>query len=179
MSTIPDPNPSLPVAGVYQGRQTTAALLRQLLMALAPSASLDASSLALARQVWLIDRRFDDWPLDDAAVQSALGAWLRQGGRSLHLLGVDFDATSRALPRFSRWRRDWMHAIEVHRPVEGLLPSALRGLLAPPVLLQWLDAPDWRLRVFTDSVQVREAQTEIADFLQQCEPAWPSTTLGL
>ena len=31
--------------------------------------------------LWLVDDDFADWPLDEPAVQTALGAWLRQGGR--------------------------------------------------------------------------------------------------
>lgn len=190
MPDRPDPAACGLTPGVHQGRQTCMALLRQLLMALAPPAAAVAGdvlapapstgpSLASLREVWLIDRQFDDWPLDDALVLSALGAWLRQGGRRLQILGVDFNATARGLPRFARWRRDWMHTIDVHRPVDGELPAALRGLLASSVLLQRLDAPDWRVRVITDPVHVRAARTEIADFLQRCEPSWPSTTLGL
>lgn len=190
MPDLPDPAAALLTPGVHQGRQTCMALLRQVLTALAPSAEAavlaaqppapaPAPALASARELWLIDRQFNDWPLDDAAVLSALGAWLRQGGRRLHILGVDFDATARGLPRFVRWRRDWMHVIDVVRPVDGELPATLRGLLAATVLLQRLDAPDWRVRVLTDPVHVRAARTEIADFLQRCEPSWPSTTLGL
>lgn len=186
MPNQPDPVVSGLTPGVHQGRQACTALLRQVLIALAPPADPavpdalpPAPSLASAREVWLIDRQFNDWPLDDPVVLSALAAWLRQGGRRLQIMGVDFEATARALPRFARWRRDWMHAIDAHRPVDGLLPPALRGLWAGPVRLQWLDAPDWRMRVITDSVQVRALQTEVADFLQRCEPAWPSTTLGL
>ena len=144
----------------------------------APASPL-ALSLASVREVWLIDRQFNDWPLDDPLVLSALGAWLRQGGRRLQIVGVDFDATARGLPRFARWRRDWMHAIDVFRPVDGALPALLWGLLVAPVLLQRLDAPDWRLRAFTDPVHARAARAEVADFLQRCESCWPSTTLGL
>lgn len=182
MPSPSDPVAGLPAPGLHQGRQTCTALLRQVLTTLAPRtdpAASDAASLSPTREVWLIDRQFNDWPLDDPLILAALGAWLRQGGRRLQVMGVDFDATARALPRFARWRRDWSHAIDVHRPVDGLLPPALRGLWAGSVRMQWLDAPDWRMQVFTDSVQVRSFRTELADFLQRCEPAWPCTTLGL
>lgn len=190
MAHQPDPVVAGLTPGLHQGRQACTALLRQVLTALAPAAGVavpgahalaspSALSLASAREVCLIDRQFNDWPLEDPLVQSALGAWLRQGGRRLQIVGVDFDATARGLPRFARWRRDWMHAIDVFRPVDGELPAALLGVLVAPVSLQRLDAPDWRLRVFTDPVHARTARTEVADFLQRCEPSWPSTTLGL
>lgn len=186
MTHQPDPAVAGLTPGVHQGRQACTALLRQVLTALAPSvgatvpdAHSPMPSLASAREVWLIDRQFNDWPLDDPLVLSALGAWLRQGGRRLQILGVDFDDTARGLPRFARWRRDWMHAIDVFRPVDGELPATLLGVLVAPVLLQRLDARDWRVRVLTDPVHARTAQTEVADFLQRCEPSWPATTLGL
>lgn len=190
MPEQPDPVAAGFSPGVHQGRQACTALLRQLLTALAPPADAavpDARSpvrsptpsLAAAREVWLIDRQFSDWPLDDPLVLSALGTWLRQGGRRLQIVGLDFDATARGLPRFARWRRDWMHAIDVFRPVDGDLPATLWGVLVAPVLLQRLDAPDWRVRVATDPVRALAARTEVADFLQRCEPSWPATTLGL
>lgn len=170
---------ALPAPGVHVGRRACNDLLRQALLTLAPPATADMPSLSGARQVWLIDHQLGDWPLDNDAVLAALTAWLRQGGRSLRLLGTDFDSTARALPRFARWRRDWQHAIDIHQPTDGHLATAWRGLLAPPWCLQWLDAPDGRLRVFTDLTQCRATESLIADFLQRCEPAWPSTILGL
>lgn len=169
----------LPAPGVHVGRRACNDLLRQALLALAPPAAADTPSLSGARQVWLIDHQLGDWPLDDAEVLAALTTWLRQGGRSLRLLGTDFGSTARALPKFSRWRRDWQHAMVIQQPADGHLTTAWRGLLAPPWCLQWLDAPEGRLRVFADLAQCRAVEGQIADFLQRCEPAWPSTTLGL
>jgi hypothetical protein len=174
--------PATQPAGVHQGREVCHALLRQALLDLGapePAAATAAGRRLRPRAVWLIDRHFADWPLDDALVLDSLSAWLRPGGRSLVLVGLDFDSTARALPRFARWRRDWSHRIEVLRPADGLLPAALRGLVAADGAWQWLDAPDWRLRQLTHPVRVRALCEEIADFLQRCEPAWPATTLGL
>lgn len=173
--------PDMPAPGVHQGRSACEALLRQALRGLAPSTtpSAAASPWAGARQVWLVDPDFTDWPLDEPAVLDALSAWLRQGGRQLHLCGLHFEATAQRHPRLARWRRDWTHAMAVHRPSEGGLPAAVRGLLAAPLWLQYLDAPDWRIRCFTEAVHARAVHAQIADFLQRCEPAWPATTLGL
>jgi hypothetical protein len=131
------------------------------------------------RDLWLADPDFADWPLDEPAVQAALAAWLRQGGRQLRIAGQHFDRTARLHPRFARWRRDWSHAIDVRAPIEGALPAPLCGLLAAPLWLQWQDAPDWRMRCFTDAVHAHAVHAQIADFLQRCEPAWSATTLGL
>lgn len=165
-----------PRAGVHQGRGDCAALLRQALLGLAPSV---ASPWGAVRSVWLADPDFADWPLDDPAVLDALAAWLRQGGRHLRMVGLQFDKVERRRPRLARWRRDWSHAISVFTPTDGDLPADLRGLLAAPLWLQWLEAPDGRLRCSTDGRQARLVDASIADFLQRCTPAWPATTLGL
>ncbi len=178
MQNAPAPAP-WPAGGLHQGRQVCTDLLRQALLALSPTAGDGAWPLAGTRQLWLADTDFADWPLDEPAVQTALGAWLRQGGRQLCMAGEQFDVAARLHPRFARWRRDWTHAIATWAPVEGRLPQALHGLLAAPLWLQWQDAPDWRIRCFTDAVHARAMQAQIADFLQRCEPAWPATTLGL
>lgn len=187
-----------PLPGVHQGRELCRGLLRQGLLRLGatvPAAqavgTAAAETSASARigmgnrlrgaphQAWMIDRHFGDWPLDEVAVQDSLSAWLRPGGRVLRIIGVDFEATARALPRFARWRRDWSHRIEVLSPVDGPLPGAWRGLLAGAAAWQWLDAPDWRLRVIAEPAHLRAVAEQVADFLQRCEPAWPATTLGL
>ncbi len=173
------PAPVWPVPGLHQGRQVCTGLLRQALLGLAPSAAAANWPLAGTRALWLADPDFADWPLDEPAVLAALSAWLRQSGRQLRIAGQHFELTARLHPRFARWRRDWTHAVEVWTPAEGPLAPMLRGLLAAPLWLQWQDAPDWRMRCFTEAVHARAVQAQIADFLQRCEPAWPATTLGL
>ncbi|MDH4390983.1 MAG: hypothetical protein QE285_06100 [Aquabacterium sp.] len=180
MPMLPQPpQPAWPEAGLHQGRQVCAGLLRQALLGLAPGAGDGALPLAGTRVLWLADTDFADWPLDEPPVLAALTAWLRQGGRQLRIGGDDFEATARLHPRLVRWRRDWTHVTEVWAPTEGRLPPALRGLLAAPLWLQWQDTPDWRMRCITDAVHARATQAQIADFLQRCEPAWPVTALGL
>lgn len=178
-----DPAPAAPAAlpapGVHQGRRDCLSLLQQALIALAPASADGAATLAASREVWLVDAQFAHWPLDEPAVLAALTAWLRQGGRRLQLIGLDFETSARGLPRFTRWRRDWGHALAVHRPADGQLPAPLRGLLAAPLRLQWLDEDNTRMRVGSDAAAAMAGQSQLADFLQQCESAWPLTTLGL
>ena len=179
-----------PASGVHRGREVCRDLLRQGLLGLhsdnwAPlvaAAAADSPGAIVRRaprQAWLVDRQFSDWPLDEPSVLDSLSAWLRPGGRVLRIVGIDFDTTAHALPRFARWRRDWSHRIEVLTPVDGQLPAPLRCLLVGAVAWQRLDAPDWRLRVLTEPAHIRAVEEQVADFLQRCEPAWPATTLGL
>ena len=193
---MPMPLSVLPVAepiltnGVQQGRKASTALLRQVLLnavltadtttAVPTSADPDSSTpQAPPTRLLLIDRDFAAWPLDEPQLLQGLADWMRLPGRRMSIVALDFDALARSHPRFARWRRDWVHRIEALCPADGVLPPGLRLLAAGPVLLQWLDAPDWRLRPITDRVQVQSLHEQCADFLQRCEPAWPSTTLGL
>lgn len=184
---MPDPVPPVaatgpapwPATGLHQGRRVCTGLLRRALLSLSPAAGGDAWPLATARDLWLADPDFADWPLDEPEVQSALSAWLRQGGRQMRIAGQHFDLTARRHPRFARWRRDWSHAVAVWTPGDADLPWPVCGLLAGPLWLQRQDASDWRIRPTTGAAGVRGVSAQIADFLQRCEPAWPATTLGL
>ena len=135
--------------------------------------------LAPTANLLLIDRNFAAWPLDEPPLLQGLADWLRLPGRHLRIVALDFDAFARSHPRFARWRGHWVHRIEALSPADGALPPGLRLLAAGPLVLQWLDAPDWRLRCITDAVHVQSLHEQCAAFLQRCEPAWPSTTLGL
>lgn len=164
-----------PASDLTHGRAACAAVLRDLLCSLAVS----EPTGPVPKVVLLIDVEFADWPLDEPAVMQALQVWMKPPGRCLRIVGLDFDTVARAHPRFSHWRRDWAHRIEAWRPCNGLWAQELRGLLAGPVALQWLDAPDRCLRRVTGQVQVQALHERSAAFLQRCEPAWPVTTLGL
>lgn len=165
----------MPESDLTHGRSACSAALRELLCNLTAS----EPAGAVSGDVLLIDNDFADWPLNDLAVMQALQTWLKPPGRRLRMVGLDFDAVALAHPRFFRWRRDWAHRIEVWRPADGVWAPDLRGLLAGPVALQWLDAPDGCLRRLTGKVQVHALRERSAAFLQHCELAWPVTTLGL
>ena len=178
----PDSAPeAAPPADRLQGRLACAEALRAALLALAPLPS-DAAAVGDAgqpQQVWCVDRHFAAWPLEDAAVQQALAAWLQRPGRRLHFIGLDFEASARHLPRFVRWRRDHAHHIDIWRPTDDDLPSGLRGLMLGATLWQWQETKDQQLVRITNPVHLVGFKAEIADFLQRCVPAWPITTLGL
>lgn len=164
-----------PAPAVHRGRAAGTTLLREALLGLAPP----TDPAAGPRRALLIDTDFADWPLGEAEVLDALARWLRLPGRQLTLVALDFEATARAHPRLQRWRRDWSHAITALAPDDGVLPADVRGLLAGRCVLQRLDAPDWRLRAFTDPVHSQAMHEACAAFLQRCTATWPVTTLGL
>jgi len=180
MHDADDAKPAVPPAdgpapAVIRGRSGCVDRLRAALCALAP---VDDPASG-PRSAWLIDSDFVDWPLGEPEVLDALTRWLRQPGRQLTLVGLDFEATARAHPRLQRWRRDWSHRVGARTPADGVLPAELRGLLAGECVLQRLDAPDWRLRALTDPVHRQAMHEASADFLQRCVDTWPVTVLGL
>ena len=163
---------------LLQGRDACTELLRQMLCSLG-AAQPDPACGPPPTDALMVDDWFAGWPLDEPAVLQSLSTWLRPSGRCLRIVGLDFEALARSQPKFARWRRDWTHRIEVWRPADGQLAPGLRLLRVGKVVAQRLDAPDWRLQRFTDSVHVGAMHEQCADFLQRCEPAWPVTTLGL
>ena len=180
--TRPDdasPGIALPAPGWHEGPQACTDALRQTLLALAPRPDAKRPTLAGVSLVRLIAPDFSDWPLDEAPVLAALTDWLRQGGRRLQWFGLDFERSARALPRLTRWRRDWQHVTEAFQPAAGHPVTALCGLLAPPFWLRRVASAQWRMRVDSNVQLCRAVETEFADYLQHCEPAWPSTTLVL
>ena len=127
----------------------------------------------------LRDRDFQHWPLDDAAVLDALARWLRPPGRSLTLIGTDFGAAAGHHPRFARWRRDWVHRMAAWTPPEPGQSDQRALLLAPRHAVQLLDPLHWRGLVVVEPAQLRALREQCDAQMQQCEPAWPATTLGL
>lgn len=134
-----------------------------------------------AREATLVDAAFDAWPLGDVAVIDALGRWLKLPGRRLRLAGLAFDGMQMSQPRFSSWRRNWTHAVEVVCPLE-VEPGDMPALLLtpqPPLALELHDRERLRGRLTRDVREVRIATDRVAALLQRSEPAWPANALGL
>ena len=133
-----------------------------------------------ARTIVLADPDFADWPLGDAVVIEILTGWLRRPQRRLVLLASSFAAMPRDHPRFCVWRPDWSHAIDARTPTDA--PGAdLPCLLVDdgPFSLQVHDKIHWRGNAARDARGARGRRDRIDVFLQQSEPAWPVTPLGL
>lgn len=136
------------------------------------------------RELHAWDADFNDWPLSDANVLSALTHWARQG-RQLHLLAQQYDDVVRQHPRFVRWRRDFAHCVTA-RALEPELrlespPEALLLLAGPAgaMSLRLFDRHHWRGELSLD-VAERTRGLEWFDALaQRSSESFAPTTLGL
>lgn len=141
--------------------------------------ALQAALARRARQVWLVDPDFTDWPLGEPSFLAHLQAFVRQPQRQLVLLAQHFGEVPRRHPRFVSWRRDWAHAVTAWAaPEEG--PS-LPGLLVDdgPVCLRRWSLQPLRARALLDAEEAARWREQLDVLLQQCEPAFPVQTLGL
>jgi hypothetical protein len=133
-----------------------------------------------ARRMVCADRDFADWPLDDAPLQAALGAWLRLPQRRLVLLASSYDEVPRRQPRFVAWRASWSHAIEAWSPQEGSADDVPTLLVDDgAVSVHLLDNVHWRGRAELDPGSARLWRDRLDALLQRSEPAFAVNPLGL
>ena len=127
--------------------------------------------------VW-VDTDYEAWPLDDAAMLEALGAWSRLPSRRLLMVATRFDAVARLFPRFTAWRAERSHVAECR--VTDVEPSQVPTLLlAGPASLHLADAQRWRGHWLTTQREFDDWR-EVADVLvQRSEPGFAVNTLGL
>jgi hypothetical protein len=142
--------------------------------------AIDAAVSRRARRLLFVDPDFSAWPLDDAALHGMLVDWLRQPGRRLVLVAMQFGEMPRRHPRFEAWRRDWAHV------VEGWAPAPDSGVELPtlvvddgPVVVRLQGTRPWRGRAAIDAREARACRDEVDALLQRCEAAWPVRPLGL
>ena len=133
-----------------------------------------------ARCITCADPGFGEWPLDDAALLQRLTAWLQLPQRRLVLLAANYDAVPRQLPRFTRWRRDWAHAIQAWQASQEFALDVPTLLLDDrSVSVHLLDNLRWRGRAAVDVRSRLRWQERIDVVLQRSEAAFAATTLGL
>lgn len=133
-----------------------------------------------ARRITWIDRDFSEWPLDDAALQGELAAWLRLPQRRLVLLADDFAEVARLHPRFVRWRATWAHALDTLVLPEGEeveLPAVIYD--NGRVSLQLLDRLHWRGHCSMAPADAWALRERFEPLLQRSSPGFPVNTLGL
>lgn len=147
--------------------------LRQVVCDLVAQAAADGAH----RMVW-VDRDFGDWPLDEAAVLGALTRWARPG-RSLQLLANDWRPVGQAHPRFVRWRQQFAHLVSAAQMHDDAppLPTVLLADLGQGLVIN--DDERFIGVRLTQGRAWLDQRERVDVWLQQSEPAFSPTTLGL
>lgn len=133
-----------------------------------------------ARRIVCVDPDWADWPWDDVALQERLVAWLRRPQRRLVLVADCYDDVPRRHPRFTAWRRSWVHAIEAWSPSDGYggeLPTLFlddRG-----TVVHLVDRRHWRGDALVDERAAGLWRERVDALLQRCEPSFAASHLGL
>ena len=132
-----------------------------------------------AREVWLCDENFADWPLGERATVELLQQWAASS-RKLTLVARHFDDVARRHPRWVEWRRNWAHIVSCRTNTElatGEFPTVLLGPGAISVRLS--DNVHHRGRLLHDKADEIRCREQIDAVLQRSEEAFPATTTGL
>ena len=86
-----------------------------------------------AREIFLVDPTFADWPLNEREVIDSLWRWV-DSSRSLTVLAHSFDEFARRQLRFVEWRRQWAHAVRCRNDPELEAEQIPTLLLVPGAL---------------------------------------------
>lgn len=132
------------------------------------------------RELRFCDADFAGWPLDDAAVLAALGAWLGPR-RRLVVLAARYDEVARRHPRWTAWRGVWSHVVACRQVADGVPAADVPTLLLAPgeCALRLLDGVRHRGVVTTLRTEVAAACVESDALLQHSFEAFGPTTLGI
>ncbi len=132
-----------------------------------------------AREVWLCDEDFADWPLGERATIELLTRWA-SSSRKLTLVARHFDEVARRHPRWVAWRRDWSHIVSCRTNTElptGEFPTVLLALGTVNVRLS--DTAHHRGRVSHEKADEVRCKEQIDAVLQRSEEAFPASPTGL
>ncbi|HZT55936.1 MAG TPA: hypothetical protein VFA35_06900 [Burkholderiaceae bacterium] len=132
-----------------------------------------------AREVWLCDEDFADWPLGERATIERLQQWAASS-RKLTLVARHFDEVARRHPRWVEWRRNWSHIVSCRSNRElatGEFPTVLLGLGTVSVRLS--DTVHHRGRLSHEKSDEIRCKEQIDAVLQRSDEAFPATTTGL
>jgi hypothetical protein len=132
-----------------------------------------------AREIFLVDANFAEWPLNEVAVIESLARWVNTG-RTLTVLAYAFDELARRQLRFIEWRRQWAHVVHCRRDPEleaEQVPTLL--LVSGQTCVRVVDRVRWRGTISNRSVDLTGAREGVDALLQRSVDAFPVTTLGL
>ena len=132
-----------------------------------------------AREIFLVDPTFADWPLNEREVIDSLWRWV-DSSRSLTVLAHSFDEFARRQLRFVEWRRQWAHAVRCRNDPELEAEQIPTLLLVPGALcIRVLDRVRVRGTASNRPVDLTECREAVDALLQRSVEAFPVTTLGL
>lgn len=132
-----------------------------------------------AREVWLCDEDFADWPLNDSQVVEQLSQWAG-AHRRCTVMASRYDSIQRLHPRWVHWRRQRSHVVHCRSPDESQA-NPLPGLLLAPgcLTLRLIDRERWRGSISADPADAVLARERLDVLMQRSVEAFPSSTLGL
>ena len=142
-------------------------------------ACLSQAADSQAREIFMTDPSFADWPLNEVAVVDTFARWARST-RSLTLLAHRYDELPRRHMRFVEWRRNWSHVVRC-RADEDLEEQQIPTLLLVPglVCLRLVDNVDCRGTVSSRPADLVAGRERIDALLQRSSETFPVTALGL
>ena len=155
--------------GRFSGRTEFGNLIRQAFQAAANQGW---------REIIICDADFEDWPLGERAVTSALGDWSRTG-RKLTMIARNYDAATRKHPRFVTWRQTWSHIVECRGSASGPSDTLPSAMWTPNWVFERLDLE--RSAGYSGHEAARRVALKegLNERLLKSIPAFPATTLGL
>ena len=132
-----------------------------------------------AREIFMIDPTFVDWPLNERAVIDTFALWVGSG-RSLTLMAHRYDELPRRHMRFVEWRRNWSHVVRC-RADEDLEEQQIPTLLFVPgqVCLRMVDNVNYRGTLSGKAADLAFGKEAVDALLQRSTEAFPVTALGL
>jgi len=130
------------------------------------------------REIIICDADFEDWPLGERAVTSALGEWSRTG-RKLTMIARDYSAVIRRHPRFVTWRQTWSHIVDCRGSTSALSETLPSAMWTPNWVFERLDLE--RSAGYSGHEAARRValKERLNERLLKSVPAFPATTLGL
>jgi hypothetical protein len=132
-----------------------------------------------AREIFVVDPTFADWPLNERAVIESLTEWV-DSRRSLTAFAHGFEELARRQFRFVEWRRQWAHVVHCRSDPEFEPEQVPTILLVPGVTcVRLLDRVRHRGTVSSRPVDLTGSRETIDALLQRSVEAFPVTTLGL
>jgi hypothetical protein len=143
-------------------------------------AGFHALASANCREVWLSDRDFAAWPLNEPRVIDHLTAWALSH-RKLTVLAVGFEEVVRQHPRWVTWRQHWAHIVDCRAADEADVNDVPSLFIAPGIGAIRLSAsgPHGRGSVSRSEADIVLARDQLDAVLQRSQEAFPSTLLGL